>query len=53
MSVQECARQIIDASAKRKRELVMTTRAKIGMWMKLIYPKLVDKTSLKTVKTGQ
>ena len=53
MSAEECAKQIIDAAAKRKRELVMTTRAKIGMWIKLIYPKLVDKTSLKAIRSGQ
>ena len=52
MSVEECAKQIIDAAAKRKRELVMTTKAKIGMWIKLMFPQLVDNSSLKTIRRG-
>ncbi len=52
MSAEECARQIITAAAKRKRKLVMTTKAKIGIWIKLIAPGLIDKTSLKTITKG-
>lgn len=53
MSAEECARQIIKTIAKRKRELVMTTKAKIGLWMKMINPGLVDKTSLKMISKGK
>ena len=53
MSVEECVKQIIKTIEKRKRELVMTTRGKIGLWMKLIAPKLVDKIALKTIQTGK
>lgn len=53
MSAEECARQIIETAAKRKRELVMTTKAKIGLWMKLINPNLVDKTALKMITKGK
>ncbi len=42
MSVEECARQIITALRRRKRELVMTPRAKVGLWLKLIAPGIVD-----------
>lgn len=52
MSASECARQIIAASVKRKRELVMTFKAKLGLWMKLINPKLVDATSRKSIEKG-
>lgn len=52
MSAELCAAQIIKASEKRKRKLVMTTKAKVGLWMKLIAPGLVDKTSLKTIQKG-
>jgi hypothetical protein len=44
---------IVDAAAKRKRELVMTTRGKLGLWMKLISPTLVDRTAAKSIKTGR
>lgn len=52
MSVETCAKLIINAAAKRKRELVMTLRGKIGLWMKLIAPKLVDDISRKSIKKG-
>lgn len=43
MPVDECARLIIDAMRGRRREVVMTARGKIGMWLKLIAPSLVDR----------
>ena len=49
MSTEECVRQIVNAVSKRKREVVMTSKAKIGMWLKLIAPTLVDKIALKGV----
>jgi short-subunit dehydrogenase len=52
MSVELCASQIINAAEKRKRKIVMTTKAKVGLWMKLIAPGLVDKISLKTIQKG-
>ena len=42
MAVAECARQIIDAMTARRREWVMTPRARFGLWLKLIAPRLVD-----------
>ncbi len=42
MPVTECARIILDAMAERKRDEVMTLKAKIGLWLKLIAPRFVD-----------
>jgi short-subunit dehydrogenase len=42
MPVDECARQIVAAMRARRRELVMTAKGKIGLWLKLIAPRLVD-----------
>ena len=50
MSVQECARQILEATHARKRQLVMTLQARIGLWLQLIAPELVDRMVLKAVK---
>ena len=50
MSVQECVRQIIVATHGRKRELVMTLQGRIGLWLKLAFPKLVDRMVLRAVK---
>jgi short-subunit dehydrogenase len=47
--VDKCVKQIIRAIQKRKRELVMTPRGKLGLWMKLIAPAVVDRTALKAV----
>ena len=43
MPVDVCARLIIDAVRARKRELVMTPEGRIGLWLKLIAPRLVDR----------
>ena len=50
MTVEECARQVIQAMRTRKRELVMTPKARIGLWLKLIAPRLVDQMTLAAVK---
>ena len=43
MSVEECARHIVAALRGRKRELVMTAKGRIGLWLKLLAPALVDR----------
>lgn len=50
MTVDECARQIIGALRARKRELVMTPKARLGLWLKLIAPGMVDKMAQAAVK---
>jgi short-subunit dehydrogenase len=53
MSAEECARLSLEAAAKRRRELVMTARAKVGMWLKLISPAAVDRIARKAVEHGK
>lgn len=43
MSTEECARQIVVATRRRSREVVMTTTGKLIPWLKLIAPGLVDR----------
>lgn len=50
MSVEECARLIIDGMNGRKREVVMTSKGKLGRFMKLLAPGLVEKMALAAVK---
>ena len=50
MSVDECVRQIIEATRARKRELVMTLQGRIGLWLKLAFPKVVDRMVLRAIK---
>jgi short-subunit dehydrogenase len=42
MPVETCARLIIRAAATRKREVVMTLLSKLGIWLRLIVPGVVD-----------
>jgi hypothetical protein len=41
--VEECARQIARAMDRRDRELVMTLPGKLGEWLRLIAPSLLDR----------
>ena len=43
MPVAECARQIVRAIERRRRELVMTAAGKVGQWVRLIAPGLIDR----------
>jgi NAD(P)-dependent dehydrogenase (short-subunit alcohol dehydrogenase family) len=53
MTTEMCAKQIIRAAALRKRELIMTGRGKIGLWLKLIAPGLVDRMARSAAAQGQ
>jgi short-subunit dehydrogenase len=50
MPVDDCARQIIQAVAMRKREVVMTLQGKLGLWMRLIAPGAVDRATRKETR---
>lgn len=53
MTVERCVDLMIPAIASRKRELVMTFRGKLGMWIKLIAPGLVDRIALNAIRSGR
>jgi hypothetical protein len=53
MPVEECAHLIIRAMSRRQREMVMTLRGKLGLWLKLITPGLVDRIASQAIKTGR
>ncbi len=50
MSVEECSRLIIDGTEARRRDIVMSAKGKLGRWMKLIAPRMVDRMALKALK---
>jgi short-subunit dehydrogenase len=50
MSVEECVAIIVDAMARRRREVVMTAKAKLGMALKLVAPGLVDAIAARAVR---
>jgi short-subunit dehydrogenase len=53
MSVEDCARRIVRAIERREREVVMTARGKIGLWLKLVAPSLVDRIARRAIERGR
>jgi short-subunit dehydrogenase len=53
MAADTCARLILEAAARRRRELVMTRRGKIGMWLKVVAPGLVDRIARRAIEEGR
>jgi short-subunit dehydrogenase len=49
MPVDVCVRSIIRAIARRKREVVMTLQGKLGLWLRLINPRAVDRVVGKSI----
>ena len=50
MSVQECARLIIDGMERRQREVVMTAKGRFGRFLKLVLPGVVENMALAALK---
>jgi short-subunit dehydrogenase len=53
MGVAECAARIVRAIERREREVVMTARGKMGLWLKLLAPSLVDRIARRAVERGR
>ena len=50
MPVEQCAALILRGMARRERDVVMTFKGKLGRWLKLLWPGLVDKMALAALK---
>jgi short-subunit dehydrogenase len=53
MTAETCAQLILNATAQRKRELVMTFGGRLGLWLKLIAPGLTDRIARRAIKNIQ
>ncbi len=53
MSAEECARRIVRAMAKRQRLLVMTFKGRLGRFVRLLAPELVDRMAASAVRKGR
>ena len=49
MTPAECVRLIVAAMGSRKREEIMTLKGKLGQWLKLIAPSVIDNMARKAV----
>jgi short-subunit dehydrogenase len=50
MPVETCARLIIQAAEKRKREVIMTLQGKLGLWLRLIAPAIIEQIARKSTE---
>jgi hypothetical protein len=50
MDVGTCVAQIVRAMDRRDRELVMTAKGKVGQFLKLVAPSLVDRIAERAVR---
>ena len=50
MDPESCARRILPAIARRKRQQLMTFRGRLGQWLKLVAPGLVDRMARSAVR---
>lgn len=50
MPVEECARLIIEGMNRRRREVVMTAKGRLGRFVKLIAPGLIENVALAALK---
>ncbi|MGZ5046814.1 MAG: SDR family oxidoreductase [Usitatibacter sp.] len=53
MSAEDCARRIVAAIEGREREVVMTARGKMGLWLKLVAPALTDRLAKRAIERGR
>jgi short-subunit dehydrogenase len=53
MTVEECVDLMLPAIQKRKRELVMSLRAKVGQYIKPFAPKLIDNIARRAIEAGK
>lgn len=53
MGVEACATRIVRAIARREREVVMTARGKMGLWLRLVAPGLVDRIARRAIERGR
>ena len=53
MSAETCARLAVGAIARRDRQLLTSRRSRVGLWLKLIAPALVDRIAAAAVRRGR
>lgn len=53
MTAADCARRILDAAARRRRELMPSRRGRLGQWLKLVAPALVDRIAERAIARGR
>lgn len=50
MTAAECAARIVKGIEKRQRLVIMSTRGKLGRWLKLVAPSLIDRIAARAIQ---
>jgi len=50
MTAAACAARIVKAIDKREREVLMSARGRLGRWLKLVAPSLIDRIAAKAIR---
>jgi short-subunit dehydrogenase len=50
MTAEDCAARIIRGIERRERLVLMSARGKIGRWLKLVFPALIDRIAAKAIR---
>lgn len=53
MSAEECARHILSAATNRRRDAILSWRGRLGLWLKLIAPAIVDHIASRAIARGR
>jgi short-subunit dehydrogenase len=53
MTAEECASQIVRAMENRSRLAILSSRGKVGRWVKMIAPGLIDRIALKAIREAK
>ena len=52
MSAEECARRILLAARKRQRLAILSWRGRVGRWVNLVAPGLIDRIAARAIERG-
>ncbi len=50
MTAEQCARRIVTAIERRERLVVMSARGRLGRWLKLIAPSVIDRIAARAIR---
>lgn len=50
MTAEDCAKRIVTAIEKRERQVLMSARGKLGRWLKLLAPSMIDRIAAKAIR---
>ncbi len=52
LTAEECARRIVRAMEKRQRLLITSTRGRLGRWVRLVAPRVIDSVARRAIRRG-